>query len=152
VDIATSVDNCGGCGNKCERASATAACVDQKCVFTCESGFHECSGACVYDGDTDHCGASCTECPASDTLHVDATCISGACGQTCSDGWYNCDLDKSNGCEHFGSCPVAGTSSGGTTSGGTTSGTTSPCGCSGGTAYDLSIQPLILCTLTCTSL
>jgi hypothetical protein len=146
VDIATSVDNCGGCGNKCERASATATCVAKQCVFACVSGFHACGDACVYDGDTNHCGNSCTPCPANPALHVDATCLSNTCGQTCSNGWLDCDGDPSNGCENFGACPVPTTTSGVITSGGTCG-----CGTSGG-PQPLGIHPLIVdCTLVCTA-
>src|SRR5262249_61580680 len=83
VDLQSSADNCGECGKKCDRPSATATCKDGNCLFTCTAGTHECNSQCVADLDTTACGASCTVCPSDPANHVLATCGNGTCGTTC---------------------------------------------------------------------
>jgi hypothetical protein len=108
VDLATSADNCGGCGKGCFRASATATCSNSTCSFTCTPGTHACADACVSDVDPQTCGASCTPCPAGGANTV-ATCDGkGACGVACAKGFLDCDGKPDNGCEVSGTtCPCA---------------------------------------------
>lgn len=98
VDTVTSVQNCGRCGFKCERASATAACRGGLCAFTCVAGTHACGSACASDIDPMYCGASCTSCPSLGPNTI-PTCAAGTCGSRCADGYLDCDGVASNGCE-----------------------------------------------------
>lgn len=64
-----------------------------------------CGTACV-DTDTDlaHCGScdnACVSGPRST-----ATCSSGSCSLDCAAGFFDCDLDVSNGCETLFGCDV----------------------------------------------
>jgi hypothetical protein len=104
-DIAT---GCGdpGC-DPCGPAHANAACdKNNHCSFTtCIAPWDACDtfedNGCETDLDHTpmHCGACHHECP--EPLHGKAGCSGGACiiGE-CTDGWEDCDLDPSNGCEH----------------------------------------------------
>lgn len=106
VDTASSVENCGQCGLKCVRASATATCTSSKCVFTCVGGTHACGTVCASDIDPKYCGASCVVCPSGGANTV-ATCASGSCGSRCAPGYLDCDGNSSNGCEVNGAiCPL----------------------------------------------
>ena len=106
VDKNTSTENCGQCGLKCERVSATAACVQGQCVFTCTGGTHACGSVCASDIDPKFCGASCTDCPAPGPNTV-PTCAAGACGIQCASGYIDCDANLSNGCEGASNiCPL----------------------------------------------
>lgn len=81
---------CGGSCATCPAGAAQTGCSGTRCVATaCPAGRHVCSGDCVDDSSTDSCGTSCTPCaePASNGY---ATCSSGQCGITCSNGFTNC--------------------------------------------------------------
>jgi len=63
-------------------------------------------GGCVNtpydtDNDPDHCGASCNPCPdpLPAQLHVHKTCSSGVCGLECDSGYWDVNMDMSDGCE-----------------------------------------------------
>lgn len=98
VDTRTSIDNCGKCGIKCERASATATCDRGMCTYACAAGTHACGNVCASDIDPRACGASCIDCPATQP-NTRATCGNGTCGITCMAGFLDCDGSPKNGCE-----------------------------------------------------
>ncbi|MFO0558053.1 MAG: FG-GAP-like repeat-containing protein [Polyangiales bacterium] len=51
VDLATSVEHCGACGNACpSTANASPACVRSSCAIVCDSGFVRVGDRCVMAG------------------------------------------------------------------------------------------------------
>ena len=60
-------------------ANATVACTANACVYTCNSGFHDCSGTCSDDTSVASCGTRCSACPSGNACQA-ATCTSGTCG------------------------------------------------------------------------
>lgn len=79
--LATDLNNCGGCGNRCAPANATGACAASACsIAACATGFANCNNT-VGDGcevntqtDGSNCGACGTVCPTG------STCAAGRCG------------------------------------------------------------------------
>jgi hypothetical protein len=66
-------------------ANASAVCTAKSCGFACNSGFKECAGACILEGDC--CtGADCT----TDVADASATCVAGICGFACNGGFMEC--------------------------------------------------------------
>jgi hypothetical protein len=91
----------------CAVPHATAGCDDEgQCsVSACDAGWDDCNGnasdGCEIDlhNDAHHCGDCATDCVA---LHGPYWwCESGQCSVSCSgtQGFADCDGDKSNGCE-----------------------------------------------------
>jgi hypothetical protein len=102
TNTATSITDCGGCGLTCGESHASAICNAGTCVLTCEDGWGNCDGAapngCEANLNVDK--KNCGECAAvCGTDHATSTCANGACELTCAQGYDNCDLDPSNGCE-----------------------------------------------------
>ncbi len=98
VDPTSDASNCASCGRVCTApANATARCDASACDFTCDTGFHDCGGACAADGDVATCGARCTPCNAVSGASV--TCDGVSCGYVCDAGRHDCDGSESNGCE-----------------------------------------------------
>jgi hypothetical protein len=104
ADIATSLSNCGACGQACARANAAEACVGGACVLgACVSGFGNCDGDTLNGCEANvrfsvtHCGGCgrpCFYANASAQCFRD-TCALGACAA----GFANCDSVAGNGCE-----------------------------------------------------
>lgn len=117
-DTNTSTDNCGGCGNICDRSIADA-CVGGRCECgttgaACGAGQTCCNGACVNEAsDVNNCGACMHACGAR------TSCNAGTCGcdNPTTHGDCNGDIGSpsGNGCEtdlqtdaHFcGTCGVS---------------------------------------------
>lgn len=106
VDLNTSLEHCGACGNVCAREHATAKCVDRQCVFTCKPGHHACGEACKSNADPNACGAGCVVCPPGPP-NTHPVCRTDACGTECNDGFLDCNGVAADGCEFVGnSCPL----------------------------------------------
>jgi hypothetical protein len=96
-------NNCGGCGNVCGTANASAYCGASRCELSCNSGFADCnqvnSDGCEIDVDTNlnDCGACGNICGSAGTSAV--ACNQGSCALTCAAGYQNCDGKPGNGCE-----------------------------------------------------
>ena len=62
-----------------------AACVANRCVYTCAAGFHQCFGGCFADDDAGHCGSACAPCgaPSGGT----PICTAGSCDFECRSGF-----------------------------------------------------------------
>lgn len=80
TNIASSISNCGACGNVCSVANGSAVCVNGQCqVGTCNAGFANCNGSAADGCETNlatsstNCGACGVSCPAG---HI---CSSGRC-------------------------------------------------------------------------
>jgi len=104
VDLATAVSHCGRCGTACAaRPNAFPGCLGGRCVASCVVGFQDCDGmddsGCEVDVRT--AMASCGACGrACSPAHATGACMAGRCAITmCEDGWADCDMDASNGCE-----------------------------------------------------
>jgi hypothetical protein len=100
----TDVNNCGGCGNTCSLAHATAACTNGGCdIASCDVGWEDCDGVssngCEVNvlsssANCGACGATCT--PSNAT----GACVKGACTvSTCSVGYQDCNAKATDGCE-----------------------------------------------------
>jgi hypothetical protein len=133
IDLATSLQNCGGCAKPCAPPSGTGACAGGACsISSCAAGHADCN-ATVLDGcesnlmiDVQHCGKCTTSCTLPNAT---ATCNSGVCAiQNCNPGFADCDGNPANGCEintngdptHCGLCSTVcnGTNGTATCSGG----------------------------------
>ena len=83
------VANCGTSScSPCPAQNGTATCDGVSCGITCDTSYHECSGACVTNASVDHCGQSCGACPAP--TNGTATCNGTSCGVTCTGGYKPC--------------------------------------------------------------
>jgi hypothetical protein len=108
----TSVDNCGGCGNKCVATNADSnSCDGTRCSYHCLSGFLDCvkvgadiDGCETPDNTVDNCGGCGNQCDAINS--TGAACMNGTCTYTgCASGRSDCNQTAPNtdGCE----CPTA---------------------------------------------
>jgi len=94
-------------GGKCVSTALDCDDMDDCTADTCDEGM----GGCVndpYDTQTDamHCGASCTPCPDPTAQQVNtvAVCSAGACDLACEPGYWDFNMDMSDGCEV--ACPT----------------------------------------------
>ena len=102
------VNNCGGCGVKCEAVNANVACVNSQCVISsCQGSYADCDKAtangfktgCEVDTnlDTNHCGGCGKLCTIANGT---PKCDAGSCEiKTCSGTYDDCDGDPKTGCE-----------------------------------------------------
>ncbi len=106
TDITSDPNNCGGCGTVCpSTATSTASCVAGHCQARCidTTGTRDCDGnptnGCETHVATDptNCGACGTACPTE--ANAAPACAMGTCGVACSEGFGNCDMNVTNGCE-----------------------------------------------------
>ncbi len=114
VDISNDPIHCGGCKKKCaETANATATCSEGSCAIACAADFGDCDGALDNGCETtlidneSNCGACGVKCPQR--KNADPWCSQGVCMLKCNNGWGNCNLTESDGCEtklnNQGQCP-----------------------------------------------
>ncbi len=117
INIASDLNNCGGCGSLCKRANAVPLCTGGNCqIGQCNAGFKDCdndvSDGCEVNvaGDVNNCGACGTRCNVANGTPA---CVAAACKvSACSAGFGDCDLAYGNGCEvntntslaHCGGC------------------------------------------------
>ena len=95
VDIATSNQHCGGCGNACP---GTSTCQSMAC--TCSGSQKLCGGQCVdVTSDANHCGSCNNQCASAQS------CTNSSC--SCPGGEKLCNgscVDTSSSSEHCGTC------------------------------------------------
>ena len=105
VDLATSPNNCGSCGNACSFPNATGGCSGGACVVAaCNVGYADCNGK-KADGcetsltaDVNNCGGCGVVCPAS--ANGSAACEDGNCiVAACNPGYGDCNGNPADGCE-----------------------------------------------------
>jgi len=103
---------CGGAGEGSGASSGAPPSPDGGDGASCPALFTDCDGnpatICEtrLDSDKANCGACGKACPGTG-VHQSASCIAGACGVTCDDGFIDCDKNPANGCESaVGSCGV----------------------------------------------
>ena len=117
VDPQANTAHCGGCGQSCSVANASAACANGTCaVGMCMAPFGDCDtspgNGCETDTSTSlmHCGGCSRACASRP--NTAARCEAGRCGYTCTPGFADCDGVETNGCEvdtrastdHCGGC------------------------------------------------
>ncbi len=102
-------NNCGHCGKVCSLPNAVTKCNIGKCeIESCVAPFLDCDGdpgnGCEVDPGKDnalHCGGCGRTCSTSNA--ISATCIGGACGALCEQGFDDCQTpaapDADDGCE-----------------------------------------------------
>jgi len=104
INIGTSVDNCGACGNVCSAANGTPSCTNGSCqVASCNAGFANCDAAAANGcetrtgSDVNNCGACGVVCS---TANGTASCTAGSCQLgTCNAGFADCNGLRNDGCE-----------------------------------------------------
>ena len=105
IQLATDINNCGGCGNRCLITNGGGMCAGGFCLIdTCNMGYQDCNkididGCEVRIGDD---AANCGGCGlACDLPHVSKhLCAVGKCKiSTCDEGYADCDGVVENGCE-----------------------------------------------------
>ena len=98
VDPTSDPKNCGTCGHACP--TATPYCVAGQCATNCPLTL--CNGQCVDTqtslADCGGCNKACAQ-PAGG--NGTASCKAGMCAYTCAQGYADCDMSASNGCETF---------------------------------------------------
>ncbi|MEW6433740.1 MAG: MopE-related protein [Myxococcota bacterium] len=104
-NLATDVNNCGGCGTVCSAPNVTVPrCTAGVCgVQQCANGFENCNGL-FSDGcevNTNTSLANCGACNAvCSTANATPTCTGGTCQVlSCNAGFRNCNGLMSDGCE-----------------------------------------------------
>ena len=121
VDTRRDTGACGACGNICPTPPhGSASCVAGACgVTACDEGWADCNGD-PADGCEADLRAGATSCGACGSVcsfdHAVPGCASGSCVvAACHQGWADCDMNPTNGCEselarsvaHCGGCGQA---------------------------------------------
>ncbi len=97
--------NCLDCGDGCSApAHATPSCMGSGCAWSCDGGYHDCSGSCVSNTDPATCGTRCS--PCTDPANGSPTCDGTSCGIACDGGYHDC----SGSCVSNTSTATCGTS------------------------------------------
>jgi hypothetical protein len=112
-DVGASVENCGGCGKKCDQESmhvVEATCVGGECGYNankgCALGYYDCNGdakdGCETQMNVKNCGGCGDDCTdASVYVHTSGVpCEEGVCAVAghCDLGWADCQANA-KGCE-----------------------------------------------------
>lgn len=93
LDVAAT---CGDCDRTCE--GSTPVCDGDLCVSACADGSTLCGDSCAdLQGSVLNCGTCGMECP--DAENASPLCAEGDCRLRCDTGFFDCDLQSSNGCE-----------------------------------------------------
>jgi hypothetical protein len=101
TELASSLDDCGSCGNQCGDFGGTASCNGGVCSVTCDDDWCNCDGAtdngCEdFCGTSSQCGACGVECDAPNATNG---CDNAQCTYDCIGKWDDCDGAAANGCE-----------------------------------------------------
>jgi len=102
VNLNTSVNNCGSCGNQCTNAHGSATCTSGVCTPTCNPLWGDCDGD-PDDGcetplntltDCGSCGTGCS------LPNANESCTTGTCViASCNSGYADCNSTAADGCE-----------------------------------------------------
>jgi YD repeat-containing protein len=118
--LASSVSDCGACGNTCEAPNGAPVCNAGVCAIgSCSAGYADCDGQVATGCETEllsnvaACGACGNACATA--ANGAASCVAGACQFTCDAGFGDCDGSGATGCEtalassvaHCGACGQA---------------------------------------------
>lgn len=103
VNITTSLDHCGKCGDSCYPSSGVGQCTSGLCIITsCTEGYADCDGnaanGCEVHLKTDvqNCGKCASVCSSA---HGSPSCSAGACKLACASGYGDCNNSVADGCE-----------------------------------------------------
>ncbi|MBZ0118994.1 MAG: hypothetical protein K8H88_18505 [Sandaracinaceae bacterium] len=113
IDLQSDPENCGRCGNVCDRAPANGfpLCVMGQCDVGCDNGFADCAGG-IADGCEavlsmpQNCG-SCTTACSGGTPFCEEGAVGFGCVATCSGGLTDCSgacVDTTSDPAHCGTC------------------------------------------------
>ena len=95
------VDACAGTACPAAPANGTSSCADGECSWSCDAGYHfddpRDPSECISDLEVTSCGQAGIDCTTSAPAGSDATCLNGACGFECSEGYRL--TDDQAGCE-----------------------------------------------------
>ena len=115
TDPTTSPQNCGSCGFTCSTTNGTPSCALGNCGWACKQGYAHCAtGNTGCETDTTssatHCGSCNRDCTQRVASANGISCSASQCTYTtCMAGHYDCDGNKSNGCESTTTpCPTCG--------------------------------------------
>ncbi|MGA9525786.1 MAG: MopE-related protein, partial [Myxococcaceae bacterium] len=104
IDIFGDVGHCGACGQVCDPANASGACVMGVCGGTCDPGYANCDSSWTNgcetntSSDVNNCGACGNVCAFA---HASGTCSNGSCSVSqCDPDWWDADGNPANGCEY----------------------------------------------------
>lgn len=104
TNTSTDAMNCGACGTTCTNPNGTISCISSACVPVCTAGHDDCDGQATNGCEADltldpvNCGTCGKSCPAAPNSN--ATCLASTCGLgACKNGFGDCNLDPSDGCE-----------------------------------------------------
>jgi hypothetical protein len=75
------INNCGGCGKRCDGNGGTASCTNGSCDVSCPSTTRKCAGRCVAIDES-----NCSGC--NDVCKGGTACLAGQCG--CRSGTHQC--------------------------------------------------------------
>jgi len=104
MDLTSTLEHCGQCGNGCVFANGSASCVGSVCKLgACNADFANCdndeTNGCEanLNADPNNCAACGTKCTAPNGT---PDCKAGVCGVSlCNPGKGDCDGNLGNGCE-----------------------------------------------------
>ena len=101
----------GGGATCTPRSNATFQVIGNTCVYSCNSGYHECGATCLSNTSVNSCGSRCSPCDTR--TGTSRSCSGGNCSYSCSSNRYDLNNDRnvaqgtfSNGCEY--SCIYSG--------------------------------------------
>lgn len=103
TNLLITAEHCGGCGDECDLAHATASCSGGECqVESCEAPWDRCNTDSA-DGcetnlseDADNCGG-CGEVCSDD--NGTPSCVNSECEISCDDDYDDCNDTRDDGCE-----------------------------------------------------
>jgi hypothetical protein len=109
VNLKTSSNSCGVCGNACLQTNSSNVCANGTCSPTCNQSYYKnCDAAtsagnsngCEVDdrGDPANCGGCGITCVTNATTSANV-CTAAACVPTCTANHASCDSNPNNGCE-----------------------------------------------------
>lgn len=93
------------------RPNATADCVADACVYSCNAGFHDCGGVCKSNTSTLSCGDLCTACPTGNACQMptcaclNPNCAVETCGLAAAGGSPCCNTTSD--CVPANACQIA---------------------------------------------
>ena len=95
ASVCTGMTWCDSASGQCKQGCGTGTqcgsnetCDPASHACVCQTGFHQCSGACVSDTSTATCGTSCSPCPVP--ANGSETCNGTSCGVSCGMGFHLC--------------------------------------------------------------
>ncbi|MBK8255129.1 MAG: hypothetical protein IPK82_21015 [Polyangiaceae bacterium] len=119
ANTGTDLQNCGGCGQTCNPANATAACMAGMCLIqSCTAPFDDCDNMVANgcESNTQTSTSNCGMCgQACSFANAAASCNMGMCAMgNCNMGFANCNNQAGDGCEvntttNANNCGMCGT-------------------------------------------